>query len=228
MTAVASNAARCRDSDFVFINVHNRSNTSFVFRFIPDGPSTVNLTPPTVTYTPTEGQTIPTITCSADCNPACTYSWTKDGQSITTGSNLQITNIQHGQGGVYRCTASNGYGSDVGVNVNVIVDLNPGIPNSLLIGCTDASSAEVSWSDGGDSQYYRVMFSTDRFLNSQEVYPVMITKQTDGSDVYSQNIDNLDGGHVYFFKVVAYNKYGNTTSADAVGCTVHELLTKQK
>ncbi|XP_033758281.1 lachesin-like [Pecten maximus] len=91
----------------------------------PHRPSTVSLTPSTVTYTPTEGQTIPTITCSADCNPACTYSWTKEGQSITTGSGLQLNNIQRGQGGVYRCTASNGHGSDVSVTINVIVNYGP-------------------------------------------------------------------------------------------------------
>ncbi|XP_033758688.1 peroxidasin homolog, partial [Pecten maximus] len=90
------------------------------------GPSTVSLTPSTVTYTSTEGQTLPTITCSADCNPVCTHSWTKDGQSYTTGSGLQLTNIQRGQGGVYRCTASNEYGSDISVNINVIVDYGPG------------------------------------------------------------------------------------------------------
>ncbi|XP_069125341.1 carcinoembryonic antigen-related cell adhesion molecule 5-like [Argopecten irradians] len=86
------------------------------------GPYSVSLTPPTVTYTPTEGQTIPTITCSADCNPACTYSWTKDGQSYTTGSGLQLTNIQRGQTGVYRCTVSNVYGSNASVNINIIVN----------------------------------------------------------------------------------------------------------
>ncbi|XP_033758279.1 hemicentin-2-like [Pecten maximus] len=95
------------------------------------GPSTVSLTPPTVTYTPTEGQTIPTITCSADCNPACTYSWTKDGQSYTTGSGLQLTNIQRSQGGVYRCTASNGYGSARGDDVSITVYYGPGTSRAL-------------------------------------------------------------------------------------------------
>ncbi|XP_069119316.1 peroxidasin homolog [Argopecten irradians] len=85
------------------------------------GPSTVHLTPSTVTYTPTEGQTIPTITCSADCNPACTYSWTKDGQSYTTGSGLQLTNTQRGQTGVYRCTSSNVHGSAATVDASVTV-----------------------------------------------------------------------------------------------------------
>ncbi|XP_033758494.1 titin-like isoform X1 [Pecten maximus] len=146
---------------------------------------------------------------------------TFEGSNLTAISVLTRTSIQESWFGLYNVTATNNQGSAM-LSFAVREKLNPGIPNSLLIGCTDASSAEVSWSDGGDSQYYHVIFSTDRFLLSQEVYPVSITKHTDGSDVYSQNIDNLDGGNVYFFKVVAYNKYGHTTSADAVGCTVHE------
>ncbi|XP_033726619.1 uncharacterized protein LOC117316202 isoform X2 [Pecten maximus] len=72
---------------------------TYYYLILYNGPSTVSLTPPTVTYTPTEGQTIPTITCSTDCNPVCTFIWTKDGQSYTTGSGLQLTNIQLSQGG---------------------------------------------------------------------------------------------------------------------------------
>ncbi|XP_069115250.1 hemicentin-2-like isoform X2 [Argopecten irradians] len=102
---------------------------SFSSVSITYGPSTVSLTPSTVTYTPTEGQTIPTITCSADCNPACTYSWTKDGQSYTTGSGLQLTYIQRGQTGVYRCTASNLHGSTTAVDVSVTVYHSPSIRN---------------------------------------------------------------------------------------------------
>ncbi|XP_033758220.1 hemicentin-1-like [Pecten maximus] len=66
-------------------------------------PSVVRPTPPNLTYTLTEGQTIPTITCSADCNPVCTYSWTKDGQTYTTGSGIQLTSIQRAQGA---CTSA--------------------------------------------------------------------------------------------------------------------------
>ncbi|XP_069109331.1 uncharacterized protein [Argopecten irradians] len=100
---------------------HDRARLLELADGIFDGPSSVSLTPPTVTYTPTEGQTIPTITCSADCNPACTYSWTKDGQSYTTGSGIQLTNIQRGQTGVYRCTASNVHDSVTTAEINVTV-----------------------------------------------------------------------------------------------------------
>ncbi|XP_021339867.1 carcinoembryonic antigen-related cell adhesion molecule 5-like [Mizuhopecten yessoensis] len=96
-----------------------------------DGPSTVRLTPSTTSYTPIEGQTLPTVTCSSDCNPVCTYSWTKDGQSPTAGSDLQLTNIQRGQTGVYRCAASNGYGSRTSSDVTVTVKYGPGMSTSI-------------------------------------------------------------------------------------------------
>ncbi|XP_033758290.1 hemicentin-1-like [Pecten maximus] len=106
-------------------------STTIIYVIIQYGPSTVSLTPKTVTYTPNEGQTIPTITCFADCNPVCTYSWTKDGQSYITGSGIQLTNIQRGQGGVYRCTASNEYGSARGDDVSIAVYYGPGTSIAL-------------------------------------------------------------------------------------------------
>ncbi|XP_021368371.1 carcinoembryonic antigen-related cell adhesion molecule 5-like [Mizuhopecten yessoensis] len=93
---------------------------------IGGGPATVHLTPSTTSYTPQEGQTLPTVTCSSDCNPVCTYSWTKDEQSHTTGSDIQLTNIQRGQTGVYRCTASNKYGNQTSSDVTVTVNYGPG------------------------------------------------------------------------------------------------------
>ncbi|XP_033758626.1 hemicentin-1-like isoform X1 [Pecten maximus] len=292
--------------------------------------SSLILSPQETKYMRIKGDTLPDITCTADCRPGCTFVWTRpDNTNFTVSPVLSLGQLDRSEHGTYRCTASNAAGESTKV-ISVIVKyephpyqmldqnqtyylsqsdtiilsstfisnpapsfiwtfqpyksfdatdlrngtdtviiqntfeasnltaisvltrnsiqkmwfglynvtatnnqgsamlsftvrekLNPGIPTNLLIGCTMPHSVEVSWSDGGDSQYYHVMFSTDRFLNSQEVYPVVITKDTDGSDVYSQNIDNLDGGHVYFFKVVAYNKYGNTTSAETVGCTVY-------
>ncbi|OWF46512.1 hypothetical protein KP79_PYT01426 [Mizuhopecten yessoensis] len=80
-------------------------------------------------------------------------------------------------------------------------------------------SAKVSWKDGGNSQFYRVLFSMDAFEHSKKVYPVTIAFEK-GRNMYSLNVDNLVGGRLYTFKVAAYNTYGNSTSSDAVGCTI--------
>lgn len=90
-----------------------------------------------------------------------------------------------------------------------------------MVICTEPNTAEVSWIGGGDTQHYQVLFSDDRFLNSRHVSPSVIPNKADGSDVNSVNID-LIGGRVYLFKITAYNSYGNTTSADSVGCSARE------
>ncbi|XP_021340455.1 hemicentin-1-like [Mizuhopecten yessoensis] len=95
--------------------------TTRVFVSVMYGPSAAGLSPPATSYTLTERQTISTVTCSSDCNPVCTYRWTKNGQSHTTGSGLHLNNIQRGQTGEYRCTASNEYGSQTSSEVTVIV-----------------------------------------------------------------------------------------------------------
>ncbi|XP_021365783.1 uncharacterized protein LOC110458427 [Mizuhopecten yessoensis] len=80
-------------------------------------------------------------------------------------------------------------------------------------------SAEVSWKDGGHSQFYHVLFSVDAFKNSIEVYTVPIAFK-DGKNMYNVYVDNLMAGRLYTFKIAAYNTDGNTTSRDAVGCTI--------
>ncbi|XP_033758293.1 uncharacterized protein LOC117340639 [Pecten maximus] len=183
---------------------------------IPDGIQTIDLAT-------TENLTIPALFTS---NPSPSFMWTFqlpesttstklvngetnvlihntfETKNLTAVSIMTRTNIQKDWFGLYNVTVTNTYGS---ATLSFIVHEKryPGFPNNLLIGCTKPHSAEVSWGGGGDSQYYHAMFSTDKFLNSQEVYPVTITQHTDGSDVYILNIDNLDGSRVYFFKVVA-------------------------
>ncbi|XP_021366345.1 hemicentin-2-like, partial [Mizuhopecten yessoensis] len=99
--------------------------TTRVFVSVMYGPSAAGLSPPATSYTLTERQTISTVTCSSDCYPVCTYRWTKNGQSHTTGSGLHLNNIQRGQTGEYRCTASNEYGSQTSSEVTVIVNYGP-------------------------------------------------------------------------------------------------------
>jgi hypothetical protein len=57
-----------------------------LFLFILDGPEYVTLSPPTTTYTVTEGDTIPSINCTASCRPQCTFMWT--GPNVTDGTTI--------------------------------------------------------------------------------------------------------------------------------------------
>ena len=92
-----------------------------LFLFIVDGPESVTLSPPTMTYTVTEGDTIPYISCTASCRPQCTLMWT--GPNVHDGStnDLYLQNINRNQKGTFYCTATNEVGSKV--SSNVVVDV---------------------------------------------------------------------------------------------------------
>lgn len=60
-----------------------------------------------------EGQLI-LATCVSTANPAATYQWFKDNsnQVFATGAELKIQISKRSDMGVYKCRASNNYGSD--------------------------------------------------------------------------------------------------------------------
>ncbi|XP_069109389.1 roundabout homolog 1-like [Argopecten irradians] len=146
--------------------------------------------------------------------------YTFDTENISARSVVTRQHIEEEWFGTYNVTATNHLGSTV-LSFKVREIRYPGIPTNLMVICTEPNMAEVSWIGGGDTQRYQVLFSDDRFLNSRHVSPSLIPIKADGSDVNSVNID-LNGGRVYLFKIAAYNSYGNTTSADSVGCSVRE------
>ncbi|XP_021368369.1 basement membrane-specific heparan sulfate proteoglycan core protein-like [Mizuhopecten yessoensis] len=133
------------------------------------------------------------------------------------------TDIQEIWFGLYNVTATNSQGSSM-ISFMVQEKQSPSFPKRITVGCAKPYAAKVSWKDGGHTQYYHVLFSTDEFLQSNELYPVAVTEKEDGRVMYSLDITNLEGGQLYYFRVAAFNGYGNTTSLDAVGCTVQEAL----
>ena len=76
--------------------------------------------PPKITKEPVKqsevdvGQNL-MLSCKADGDPTPKIIWTKDGvpfkQFNSSGSDLHLTNVQRGNVGSYRCTATNAYGS---------------------------------------------------------------------------------------------------------------------
>ncbi|XP_021362258.1 uncharacterized protein LOC110456054 isoform X2 [Mizuhopecten yessoensis] len=139
-------------------------------------------------------------------------------------SNLSVlsmgtrTNMQEAWFGLYNVTAINSEGKGT-LTFTVAATENPNPTKIFSVDCGKRMSAKVSWKNGGNSQFYRVLFSMDAFEHSKEVYPVTIAFE-EGRNMYSLNVDNLVGGRLYTFKIAAYNTYGNTTSFDAVGCTI--------
>lgn len=91
---------------------------SFLFA---DGPASVSLSPPDTTYTVTEGNDIPAISCMADCKPPCVYTWS--GLKVPAGTDnvLKLQNIHKNQKGVFNCAASNYVGILNSTDVNIDV-----------------------------------------------------------------------------------------------------------
>ncbi|WAR05385.1 CEAM5-like protein [Mya arenaria] len=74
---------------------------------ISHGPNNVSLSPSTTTYSLREGEQLEVITCAATCNPACTYSWSRSGDSVSSTATLFLGQIERREAGTYICTARN-------------------------------------------------------------------------------------------------------------------------
>ena len=72
-------------------------------------------------YTVTEGDTIPSISCTASCGPRCTSMWTGPNVPDGTTNDLYLQNINRNQTGTFNCTATNEVGSKVSLIVEVDV-----------------------------------------------------------------------------------------------------------
>ncbi|XP_048241010.1 nephrin-like [Haliotis rufescens] len=85
------------------------------------GPYQIYLTPSTSSYTVTEHQTLPSITCSALCRPGCSYRWLHNGTVFSSGATLSLGQADRSKTGSYRCQPSNTHGSSGSVTVSVDV-----------------------------------------------------------------------------------------------------------
>ena len=77
--------------------------------------------PPSITIAPNEQVDVEagkdlTLTCNASGVPQPNIAWSKDGVTLNqlsgTGYQLHLVKVKREDAGSYRCTASNGYGSD--------------------------------------------------------------------------------------------------------------------
>ncbi|CAC5380576.1 unnamed protein product [Mytilus coruscus] len=97
----------------------------FTIMPLSDGPEPVTLLPPGTQYTVTEGNNIPPINCTADCRPACNYTWFGPKVPNGTSNILSLQNIQKKQRGVYNCMAYNDVDSFKSSDVNINVHFGP-------------------------------------------------------------------------------------------------------
>lgn len=87
-----------------------KSGVFFFLHFsLPDGPgNSIRLSPNITTLVTSHGSTFPVIECIADCNPPCSYFWTRMG----SGANLTLGTVNRWHHtGEHTCQASNRVGS---------------------------------------------------------------------------------------------------------------------
>ncbi|XP_076438582.1 hemicentin-2-like [Babylonia areolata] len=87
---------------------------------VQDNVSTPELVPPTPQYTVREGATIDDVVCRAQCTPACTYIWVKDGQRVSDSDRLSLGVVSAATSGTYTCRVTNGQDTrEVSLEVDV-------------------------------------------------------------------------------------------------------------
>ena len=89
---------------------------------ISDGPLQIEILPPDNTYTVIETGSANQITCTADCKPNCTTSWTGHNLPAGSTSTLNLANIHRSQAGAYNCTAVNNISSLTLIKVTICVN----------------------------------------------------------------------------------------------------------
>ncbi|XP_048241018.1 contactin-1-like [Haliotis rufescens] len=108
------------------------------------GPYQISLTPSTSSYTVTEHQALPSITCSALCRPGCTYRWLHNGTAVISGAVLQ-GQADRSKTGSYRCQPSNTHGSSDSLTVSVDVQYPATV--SMFTANSHGGSVTVNESD---------------------------------------------------------------------------------
>ncbi|KAH3700084.1 hypothetical protein DPMN_075052 [Dreissena polymorpha] len=89
-----------------------------------DGPDSLNFNVPRQ-YTVTEGEVVPTVTCSADCWPGCTYTWRNMtyGDTLPNTGMLTLGRVNKYAAGEYSCDAyNNGNGLKKSTSIRIIVN----------------------------------------------------------------------------------------------------------
>ena len=118
-----------------------------------------------------------TVTCSAEGNPKLNYKWLKNDRTVSSTSNLTLSNVTLAEGGMYKCVVENVAGSEH-ANIEVIVQckfiwksfwryttqilefyVNPFVPNAPFF--YPLKTSGNLWFSGGRELVHWERMSTD-------------------------------------------------------------------
>lgn len=82
----------------------------------------MKLTPENRSYTLEVGQSLENITCTAECDPECSFSWTKAARIISNTSVLSYKINEKSDAGTFKCRATRPPSYSASTSINLIVN----------------------------------------------------------------------------------------------------------
>ncbi|XP_046555514.1 hemicentin-2-like [Haliotis rubra] len=200
------NISRSQGGDYTCTSSNSQgSDSASVNVDVRYGPYLISLTPSTSSYTLTEHQALPSITCSALCRPGCNYRWIHNGTYFSSGAVLQ-GQADRSKTGSHRCQPYNTHGSSDSVTVSVDVQYPPsisGLPSTqtvtefsnLRIDCSTYTTAgnppttSYTWTYGGSTVSTGAVLDRRNISRSQGGDYICTASNSQGSDSDAVNVD---------------------------------------
>lgn len=158
------------------------------------------------------------LKCSAQCNPKCTYQWTKDGGAVGAKAELNFLPIKRQDKGSYICTASNGAARHA--NVTVEVYSSPNKPQNFRLLSVTTHFIIIQWLpglDGGLDQTFTVKW-TD-VVTGKVSQKAGLKPEKNELLMTLQIRDNIKPATRYEIEIYAQNKLGKVAGGTLVVTT---------
>uniref|UniRef100_A0AAQ4QQH3 Ig-like domain-containing protein n=1 Tax=Gasterosteus aculeatus aculeatus TaxID=481459 RepID=A0AAQ4QQH3_GASAC len=207
-SCTAENQLGRKTSDFISIDV----------KYGPQRPS-VSVSPSAEML---EGGSV-NLTCSADANPAASYTWykeegTSDPHLLSEEPQLVFSSIQSSDSGSYSCTAENQLGRKTSDFISIDVKYGPQRPSvsvspsaEMLEGDSVTLTCSTDANPAASYTWYKEDGTSDPRLLSEEPQLVFSSIQSSDSGNYSCTAENQLGRKTSDFISIDVKSVGRTT-----------------